>query len=205
MNLTPYYLDSLYRCTKQDWDEFKALTAFLPRRTDEPYHSGPHNLARFAMVCALVRPKWVLEIGFNLGHSSVAWLAHGVEKVVSIEPFLTDKRAKAAEEISKRYPGRFTIHWTDSRYFIPVMHPDLIFIDGSHEREWVKRDIELGLEMQTPYFLMDDYDSHHGPGVVQAVEDCGLIPVAIFGTMALCRPSEGFTHRSDPLGSNYYD
>jgi len=41
--------------------------------------------------------------------------------------------------------------------------------------------------------------------VVQAVEECGLIPVAIFGTMALCRPPTQFTKRADPLGANYYE
>ena len=53
------------------------------------------------------------------------------------------------------------------------------------------------LALTVPYLM--------GNGVVQAVEECGLIPVAIFGTMALCRPPTQFTKRADPLGANYYE
>jgi len=205
MNLSPYCLDSLYRCTKADWDLFKSATDFLPRRTDEPYHSGPHNLQRFRMVYELVRPKTVLEIGFNLGHSAVMWLMLGAKYVASIEVRDDAKVRKAAAAIITRYPERHMLYFGSDEATFNIGEFDLIFIDGSHDKEFVMRDINHALELRCPYILMDDYDWHHGPGVVQAVEECGLIPVAIFGTMALCRPPTQFTKRADPLGANYYE
>lgn len=211
MTPTPYYFASLYRSTKDAWDVFQRATDFLPRRTNEPYHSGPHNYQRFRMVWDLLHPRHVVEIGFNLGHSAVIWLSLGAAHVHSIEVTWTAARQKAVDDIQARYPNRFTIHWTHSRKAIEMGEvakfggqPGVIFIDGSHERDWVRSDILLGKALNAPYFLMDDYDSHHGAGVIQAVEDENLIPVAVFGTMALCRPDNLFTKYSDPLGGNYY-
>lgn len=212
MTPTPYYYETLYRSTKDCWDVFARVTEFLPRRTVEPYHSGPHNYQRFQMVHRLVQPRAVVEIGFNLGHSAVMWLSLGVEKVTSMEIQWTTKRQEAVHLIQKEFPGRFQIHWAHSRALNTLggIHslgeqPGLVFIDGSHEFDWVRSDIALAKALNTPFFLMDDYDSHHGPGVVQAVAETGLIPVAIFGTMALCRDGKDFTKHSDPLGGNYYD
>lgn len=213
MTPTPYYYDALYRSTKDNWDSFKRVTDFLPRRTDEPYHSGPHNFQRLRMVWDLLHPRTITEIGFNLGHSAVMWLSMGATQVHSIEAHWTEKRQAAADAIMTRYPGRFQIHWTHSRKAIEMgevtkFGPDrntLIFIDGSHERDWVRSDIRFGKALAAPYFLMDDYDSHHGAGVVEAVQDERLIPIGIFGTMALCRVEDLFTKKSDPLGGNYYE
>jgi hypothetical protein len=215
MTPTPYYLDTLYRCTKKDWDLYQRWTDFLPRRAEgEPYHSGPHSLQRFRMVWELVRPKSVLEIGFNLGHSAVMWLELGVQKVISIQPTPDEGTIHAQTAMEGRYTHRrHRLLQGDSRAevadrmlsdFIGTGY-DLISVDGSHERSWVESDIALGKRLACPYFLMDDYDSHHGPGVVDAVKEAGLIPLAIFGTMALCVPEARYTQRADPLGANYYE
>ena len=215
MTPTRYYLDTLYRCTKADWDLFQRWTDFLPRRSDgEPYHSGPHNLHRFRMVYEMLRPKHVLEVGFNLGHSAVIWLELGVNQVTSIQNTCGAKQVQACKAIGERYGGEHRFLHTDSLnvlkdpttyQFIAGIRFDLAFIDGSHERDWVKRDINLATALEIPYLLMDDYDGHHGPGVVEAVEDKGLVPLAIFGTMCLCRQPGLFTKRADPMGSNYYE
>jgi hypothetical protein len=212
LNPSPYYFDTLYRSTKADWDAFVRWTDFLPRRAEsEPYHSGPHSLQRFRAVYELVRPKTVLEIGFNLGHSTVIWLELGVRHVTALEPNPRLSTCMARDYVTSRYGGveseggRFGMTHESSRT-TKIKGPfDLMFVDGSHEREWVESDIALGKALRVPYFLMDDYDSHHGPGVVDAVQAAGLIPVALFGTMLLCRPPDLFTQRSDPLGSNYYE
>ena len=212
MTPTPYYYTTLYKSTKDYWDLFRRVTDFLPRRTDEPYHSGPHNMQRFRMVYDLIHPRSVVEVGFNLGHSACIWLALGVPKVQSIEAVWSKKRQEAVDAIQTRYTDRFQIHWGHSRKFNTLggigafgEQPGLVFIDGSHECDWVTSDIQFALALNAPYLLMDDYDSHHGSGVVEAVEKAGLIPVAIFGTMALCRPATHFTKTSDPLGGNYYE
>lgn len=212
MTPTPYYYNTLYRCPKDAWDYFKRVTDFLPRRTDEPYHSGPPGVLRYRMVYDLIHPRSVVEIGFNLGHSAVMWLALGVAVVHSVEVQWSQKRQDAVTAIKTRFPGRFFIHWTHSRKLIEMGEisalgdrPALVFIDGSHEAHWVKSDILLALALETPYILLDDYDSHHGTGVVEAVESAGLIPLAIFGTMALCQDGKRFTKTADPLGGNFYE
>jgi len=214
MTPTPYYLDSLYRCTKADLDAYRRWTDFLPRRAEgEPYHSGPHSLQRFRLVWELVRPTAVLEIGFNLGHSAVMWLELGAKQVVSMQPWPNKGTLEAKAAIEGRYGNRHRLLQGDSELAAEDLMLrnyigggfDLIFIDGSHERAWAELDIALGKELEAPYFLMDDYDTHHGPGVVDAVQAAGLIPLAIFGTMALCAPPTRYTQRADPLGTNYYE
>jgi hypothetical protein len=200
-----HYYESLYRSTKADWDLFRRWTDFLPRRAPEdPYHSGPHNLQRFRMVYELLRPRSVLEIGFNLGHSATIWLELGVATVCSTEIRIVEPVLAAEKAIKRRYEGRFNLDRLDGT-FPHLPRYDLGFVDGSHEYPHVVDDISRCLELQVPYLLMDDYDSHHGPGVVAAVEHHNLIPLAIFGTMALCAPPTRYTQKSDPHGNNYYE
>lgn len=204
MTPTKYYLDSLYRCTKADHDLFRRWTDFLSRRDGDeniPYHSGAHNLQRFRMAYELLRPRSILEIGFNLGHSSVMWLELGVKKVHSMDIAKTEKAMASAAAIDMRYPNRFSISWENTRLAELKGEFDLGFIDGSHEREWVCTDIGFCLRHGIRQFFMDDYDSHHGPGVVEAVAEWGLVPRAIFGTMAWCSIPDGFEQRSDPYQS----
>lgn len=207
MRPSPYYYDSLYRHTKADADLFKRWTDFLPRRKpDEPYHSGPHSIKYFRQVFELIRPKGILEIGFNLGHSTVIWLELGVQKVWSVEIRDDDRVSEAVSAINARYPQRFGFDIREPGKCLGIFgSPELIFIDGSHECEDVKADIGTGIANRIPYFLMDDYDSHHGPGVVAAVGETGLIPLGMFGTMLLCVPPDRYTQRSHPLGTNYYE
>ncbi len=206
MTPSPYYYQSLYRCTKADWDAYRRWTDFLPRRTTEPYHSGPHSVRCLRAAYEMVCPGRVLEIGFNLGHSSVIWLELGVARVVSVEVRDDKKVRDAGELIAARYPNRFELTIKEPGVvLIPLVRYDLTFIDGSHERKDVCEDIWRAVMLDIPWLLLDDYDTGHGPGVVEAVRECGLIPVAIFGTMALCRSGRLFTMTSDPLGLNYYE
>lgn len=192
--------ETVHWSRKIDFDAFEAMTDFLPKRNQTtPYHSGPHSLARFKMMYDLLRPQRVVEIGFNLGHSAVIWLELGVKKVVSIQPSTGPKTAKAVHAIMQRFPERFCYAQTDSVAWKEIdPAPDLLFVDGCHDYDWVCRDIELGLRSGVRNFFMDDYDSHHGPGVIQAVHDKKLVVKALFGTMAWCTTRDGLCLRHDP-------
>lgn len=196
-----YYLDSLYLCSKADEELFNLWTGFLPVRTEDmPYHSGPHSLKHFRRMVEMVKPKRVLEIGFNLGHSACMMFELGVDQICSLEISNNPKVSEAINAVSSRYGKRFRWLKGSSRelFVIHVGSPteidfDTIFIDGCHDREWVETDIDLGLRLGIRHFFMDDFNPHHGPGVIEAVMNKKLVPLAIFGSMAYCVPRGEFS------------
>lgn len=185
-----HFYESRVLSTKEDAELFAYWTGFLPKRTPEmPYHSGPSTLHRLELVTRLLQPATVVEIGFNLGHSAVMFLELGAKHVTSIEISEHPKVLEAAMRVGEKYGNeRFSFH--QDRKFIPC--PDLLFIDGSHEQADVEADIDFGLRLGVERFLLDDYDLHHGPGVIAAVKSRGLIPLALFGQLAYCVPSDGY-------------
>ena len=83
----------------------------------------------------------ILEIGFNAGHSSYAFL--GARPDITVVSFdLGDHAyvAKAKEFIDTKFPGRHTLVLGDSRDTVPRYNAEhsgaafgLIFVDGGHE------------------------------------------------------------------------
>ena len=179
---------TIHWSTAKDYALFLKWTGMLPKRDkDTPYHSGPQNEGRFRDALALAQPETVVEIGFNLGHSAAIMLGLGVKKVISIQPTASVKTQLAIDELIARYGSRFKFILGDStQTLVPVSRVDLLFIDGDHSFTWAMNDITFGLLRGIHTFLLDDYDSHHGPGVVKAVENSDLVVRALFGTMALC-------------------
>lgn len=57
------------------------------------------------------------------------------------------------------------------------IQPDLIYIDGSHEYDDVKKDIELALELNPKILFGDDYTNSVFPGVKQAVDELGVCEI----------------------------
>ena len=196
-----HLFETVHWCTEEDKRLFDEWTGFLPKRDAKtPYHSGPHSLERFRMFYQLVQPKRVLEIGFNLGHSAAIWLALGVKGVTSVQPEILPKTLEAEAALTIKFRDRFMLVQSDSRRMEQgrAERDDVIFIDGSHEYEWVDSDIKYGLKYGFRNYFMDDYDSHHGPGVVRAVHENRLVVKAVFGTMAWCITREGMALRHDP-------
>lgn len=204
------YERHLFKTIHWSSEESKALfdefTAGLPMRSkDTPYHSGPHNVSRMSMALACIKPESVLEIGFNLGHGAAILFGLNVRRVISMQPSKDAKTQAAIELLTKLYPEDFDFIQSDTRTLLhdDLIHgqkkpPDLMFIDGDHSYEWAMSDIAFGLKIGVRDFLMDDYDSHHGPGVIKAVEDSNLVVRALFGTMAWCTTTEGLALRHDP-------
>ncbi len=85
-----------------------------------------------------VKPKSILEIGFNGGHSSEFFLLNSEANVISFDLGEHDYVKECKKYIDLRFPGRHTLILGDSTKTVKKfadIHPfkfDLIFIDGGH-------------------------------------------------------------------------
>lgn len=116
--------------------------------------------------------KTVCETGFNVGHSSLLWLASNpYVNVVSFDIGLHDYVVPAADYIAKSFPGRFKLVIGDSQETLPLqgqsLKCDLFFIDGGHSRKVAQSDMfwaisYLNKDNPDARILVDDL---HLPGV----------------------------------------
>ena len=94
----------------------------------------------------------VLEIGFNLGHSSAAFLSANPDiKVISVDLGEHQYVYDCKKVIDKHFPDRHQLFIGDSTKLIPELkgkiYPDFIFIDGGHFGETPLKDIRNCLEL----------------------------------------------------------
>lgn len=95
----------------------------------------------------LVKPKTILEIGFNAGHSSEFFLKNSDATMVSFDLGEHDYTRECKKYIDLQYPGRHTLILGDSTKTVKTfadIHPlkfDFIFIDGGHAYEVALSDV----------------------------------------------------------------
>ena len=158
-----------------------------------PYSCGPHSLKYIRRVCDLVKPKLMLEIGFNLGWSASMWLTCSDTKLVSVDISTRGNTIKGAQILRNQYGDRFEFICCDSKTVLPIllergMRPDLVFVDGDHTPEGVENDTQVALELGAPYIFFDDWLPRFGPGTVPAIEKYDLEIIEQMGNMVLTRP-----------------
>jgi cephalosporin hydroxylase len=147
----------------------------------------PTNQETLEMLIKKHNVKTVLEIGAFVGLSTV-WFAERVEHVVTIDPFdaitridylnadmkrVAEKQWENFLENTKEYRGSIMPYQMTSEQaynHIPKLTADLIYIDGSHHYEDVKKDIEMWYPRATIVLCGDDY-TDAWPGVRQAVDE----------------------------------
>jgi hypothetical protein len=115
-------------------------------------------------VISIVRPQKILEIGFNAGNSSFLWLENSEASVVSVEKNDNDSVQKAANLLTKEFNSRFKLIISDSQEVynqIKNIQFDIVFIDGDHTEDGVRKDILLAEKLNIPWLFFDDiWDNH---------------------------------------------
>lgn len=114
--------------------------------------------------------KTALEIGFNAGHSAEIMLQNNSDlNLISFDLGDHGYSLLGKQYIDMKYPGRHTLIIGDSRISIPKFIKDfpgktfdLLFIDGGHEYEIAKADLEncKNLAHKESIVILDDTVMH---------------------------------------------
>lgn len=127
--------------------------------------------------------RTVLETGFHIGLSAATFLDIRPDvNVISFDIFWFDYTRRAKLLLDIAYPGRNLLIAGNSITSLPTWFalsaapkPDLVFIDGGHERPvpaidlyHILRELPAGT-----WVMVDDYCEEHGSqGVMEAVQGC---------------------------------
>lgn len=156
------------------------LEAFIDDITTLPNGMGSITMPQitFFMEFLTEHPeiKTILETGFHKGLSSAVCLDTRPDiRIVSFDIFWFDYTRKAKLFLDKHYPDRHLLLAGNSVTSIPTFfsmhpdfHPDLVFIDGGHERPVPYMDIYQILRRlkEGTWVIIDDYCKAHGEGGV---------------------------------------
>lgn len=139
-----------------------------------PLREGGFNPLIFPVMHELmdiITPKSILEIGFNAGHGSLAFLLCTSAKVFSID--ITENQ-KSEATLIKEFGNRFSYIIMHSSNLSNLEFEektecdyDLVYIDAEHSFAAVRADIKEVLKFNPEYILFDDWEN---AGVTAAID-----------------------------------
>jgi len=123
----------------------------------------------------------IIEIGSWVGSSAILFAKH-FKDVICVDPFLPVKNTiterhnmiivyKTFLNNIKPYKNIYHIKHTAEDFLKDVNDIDIIYIDGSHHYEDVKKDILLSMTKVKKYITGHDYWPKKFPGVIRAVNE----------------------------------
>ena len=155
-----------------------------------PYSCGYHSVRCLRQAMEVVKPKCIFEIGTNLCCSAALFLELSPDVTIATCDITTKKETLDSVEVMKeRYGERFNYYNRNSQEYIndvdSLWEYQMAFVDGSHHKKDVEKDIDECLRMNIPYILFDDVMPEFGT-VQEAVDkyEC-LENVFINGNIAL--------------------
>jgi predicted O-methyltransferase YrrM len=138
----------------------------------------PARSARQLLAVARGRRR-VVEVGTGTGWGAIALaLADRKRRVVSYDPIVREERERYLELAGADARGRIELREDPGeagpRAGDPP--PELVFIDGSHDRELTKRAFAVWREALAPggVVVFHDYGNPVYPGVTEALRDLAL-------------------------------
>jgi hypothetical protein len=140
-------------------------TSFLPKPIEGHMQLQEDIISLWTTVKDITNFKKLIEIGFNVGHSSTIILS--LFDDVSINSFDINRNSRTqegADLVKQKFVHRhnfFTYNTLDLRQDIinnkfKFPEADLIFIDGGHSYEVALNDIMIAKENNIRYILVDD-------------------------------------------------
>ncbi len=110
-------------------------------------------------VGAVAKPKRILEIGFNAGHSASMWLSRTDATVLSIDYLYRDCVRIGSEFLKAKFPDRFSFMQCNSLDLyekIKGQEFDMVVVDGGHATEVCLSDCNLALKLGAKWLVVDD-------------------------------------------------
>jgi precorrin-6B methylase 2 len=170
----------------------------------------PHDVAGWLTegegreLARLAEGKVVLEVGAYCGRSTIC-LAQTAKSVGVIDTFdgrgthLPGDTLRLFRRNLRRHnaASKVTVYQGESVKVLEGLPPvyDLVFIDGSHDRDSVAADIEAAANVLRPGGLLVFHDYHdEDPGVVEAVDELVATGAELVGrceSLAIVRPIAG--------------
>jgi len=156
----------------------KLDTTFLDEVSDFREGHGvatDKTVTSFKKVYDLVKPKKVIEIGFNAGHSAFIGLSicDTIEKYVSVDIGKHKYTRTNANKMIDLFPNTFVYKEIDSKKLshskVSKEGYDLAFIDGDHSLKGLTADIDTMAKAKIPYILIDDFDRENFTHIVKYV------------------------------------
>jgi len=156
-------------------------TSFLPKPIEGHMQIQDNIISLWAQVKELTKFKNLIEIGFNVGHSSTIILSMFDDINITSFDINRDIRTQlGADKVKEKFGDRHqfrTYNTLDLRKDlnnkkVNLPKADLIFIDGGHTFDVALNDIMIAKENDIKYVLVDDSNM---PDVANAIQSVSFL------------------------------